>query len=341
VSVYSWCHFSSLNHAISLPLANTRPFYSRAPGSAPSADFYPVTTTVNGQPIDEYEFPPRQTFGAGSSSGSAPPRGAYSNGSLYATGPPGSVPDMRRASWDSNAPTDGRRPSWDNNSLAVSSVSSPAGSAIGLGIGGVARGGATSATGSSSVGPNGNSASGAPGGGLMLFQSPDPLSPFFRSVQERNLVGNISSFTPSSTPPFFSSPYSSASSFFSQPSSASASSDASVAMDTTATHYLSASPVLSSASSLDFGVTPEGLAYRKNSFPHLYPTPRPLTLDPPAPVVAPGSVDLTSSPTDLAKLAEGKTKSDEIDWLAPPAVDIYRSSYVMEGEEFVSWDPYS
>jgi hypothetical protein len=301
-------------------------------------------TTVNGQPIDEYEFPPRQTFGAGSSSGSAPPRGAYSNGSLYATGPPGSVPDMRRASWDSNAPTDGRRPSWDNTSLAVSSVSSPAGSALGLGLGGAARvvgSGSTSAAGSS-AGPNGGSASGAPGGGLMLFQSPDPLSPFFRSVQERNLVGNISSFTPSSTPPFSSSPYSSASSFFSQPSSASMpSSDASVAMDSATAQYLSASPVLSSASSLDFGVTPEGLAYRKNSYPHLYPPPRPLTLDPPAPIVAPGGVDLTSSPTDLTRLAEGKNKSDEVDWLAPPAIDMYRPSLALEGEEYVSWDPYS
>lgn len=188
----------------------------------------------------------------------------------------------------------------------------------------------------------------------MLFQSPDPLSPFFRSVQERNLVGNISSFTPSSTPPFSSSPYSSSSSPYT-PSSSSASilprtsssdtlSSFGGAMDP-AGHYLSASPVLSSASSQEFGHTAEGMAYRKNSYPHLYPPPRPLTLDPPAPlavVVAPGS-----GATDLA---EGKNNSrsrtgtgpGNVDWLAPPAsIMDYRPSYSMEGEEYVSWDAYS
>lgn len=95
--------------------ANARQFYPRGPGAAASGEFYPpVTTTVNGQPIDEYEFPPRQTFGAGPSSASAS-RPSFNN-SLYATGPPGSLPpsynaDLRRASWDSNAPTDARRPS--------------------------------------------------------------------------------------------------------------------------------------------------------------------------------------------------------------------------------------
>lgn len=360
----------------SLPLANPRPFYPRAPGSgAPSADFYPVTT-VNGQPIDEYEFPPRQSF-PGSSSGSANPTStggsggarAYSNGSLYATGPPGSVPsyngDMRRASWDSSAPTDGRRPSWDNNSLAVSSASSPASSALGLGMGGVGgalgRGSTGVASGSSSAGAGtGGAGSGAPGvgGGLMLFQSPDPLSPFFRSVQERNLVGNISSFTPSSTPPFSSSsPHSSSPSSSSSspytPSSSSASILRTPSSDTlssfggamdAAGHYLSASPVLSSASSQEFGFTAEGMAYRKNSYPHLYPPPRPLTLDPPAPlavVVAPGA-DFTSSPTGGKNNSRARTGAGDVDWLAPPApIMDYRPSYSMEGEEYVAWDAYS
>ena len=331
---------------LSLPVnpTNPRPFYSRVPGSIPSGDFYPLTA-VNGQPIDEYEFPPRQTFGAGSSPASTA-RGAYSNGSLYATGPPGSVPpyngDIRRASWDSSAPTDARRPSWDAASLAVSSTSSPAGSALGLGPGGVGggRGSASTSAGSNAGGNRGSASGAAPGGGLVLLQSPDPLSPFFRSVQERNLVGNISSFTPSSTPPFSSSLYSSASPS-SQRSSASIPSSLDASSLDPAAHYPSASPVLSSASSTDFGVTPEGLSYRKNSFPHLYPPPRPLTIDPPVPVVVPGGVDFSSSPTDRMTLPGGPNKSDTVDWLAPPTMDIYRPSLSTEGEEYLSWGPYS
>ena len=348
--------------------ANARQFYPRAPGSAPSGEFYPVTT-VNGQPIDEYEFPPRQTFGAGSSSsGGGPLRGSYSNtngnGSLYANGPPGSIAsynaDLRRASWDSNAPTDGRRPSWDAGSLAVSSASSPTTSSLGLGLGGLGRAaggsGATTSAGSSAGGAGGSSASGAgpglPGGSLMLFQSPDPLSPFFRSVQERNLVGNISSFTPSSTPPFTSSPFSSASSsFLSRPPSEYGVTSAAAAAAATAYGYMSSSPVLSSASSTEFGVTPEGLPYRKNSYPHLYPPPRALTLDPPAPVISP-AMNIASSPTSLSAMAMAesggsKSNSDVVDWLAPPApaMDVYRpsssSAWTAEGDEYVSWDAYS
>jgi hypothetical protein len=194
--------------------ANARPSYPRGPGST---DFY----TVNGQPIDDYEFPLRQTFGAGASSGS---RSGYSNGGLYATRPPGAVTssngDLRGASWDSSAPTDGRRPSWDANSMGAhaSSVNSPASSTVGLGLGGIPRVG-----GSSKVRAGGSGGQGGSNGSLMLFQSPDPLSPFFRSVQERNLVGNISSFAPYTSFPFTSSPFplspsSSASSYYFQAS---------------------------------------------------------------------------------------------------------------------------
>jgi hypothetical protein len=320
--------------------ANARPLYPRGPGST---DFYPVTT-INGQPIDDYEFPPRQAFGAGSSSGS---RSSYSNGALYATGPPGAVSsynnDLRRASWDSSAPTDGRRLSGDANSMGAhaSSVSSPASSILGLGLG-ISRVGGSST--SNNAGAGGSGAQGGSNGGLMLFQSPDPLSPFFRSVQERNLVGNISSFAPSSTSfpftssPFSSSPSSSASSYYSQASMvSSASYDASTIP---VAQNLSASPVLSNASCSDFGVTPEGVAYRKNSFPHLFALPQPLTIDPPVPIVSQG-VDLGRPSIDLLSLAEKSGQSEGVEWIAPPSSEICRPISPHGAEEFESWNAYS
>lgn len=351
--------------------ANARSLYPRAPGSA---DFYPVTT-VNGQPIDDYEFPPRQQqqqpFGSGAGASSS--RSGYTNNALYATGPPGAVPasyngDLRRASWDSSAgPNDGRRPSWDANSMGAhaSSVSSPASSTLGLGLGGLIprAGGSSSSTAGGSgatAGPNNN--------GLMLFQSPDPLSPFFRSVQERNLVGNISSFDPTTSSsfsfnnlsPFSSSPAASSSSASSHYSMVSPASYDASTIPAVAQHqhhqnnFTASSPVLSNASSSDFGITPEGVAYRKNSYPHLLfssspssstscsSSSQPLTIDPPAPI-APQGVDLRRPSVDLLSLAEktGNKPDSEVEWLAPPSMDVVRPFSSYEEESFAWSAAYS
>ncbi|KAG8820418.1 hypothetical protein FRC17_010156 [Serendipita sp. 399] len=327
---------------------STRPFYPRAPLSAPGGEFYPVTT-VNGQPLEDYEFPPRQSFGAGPSSGAGISRGAYSNGTLFAVAPGSAASpynDLRRASWDSSAPTDGRRPSWDTTSMQggtnlPSSGSSPAGSSLGLG--GISRGGAISGTASVGGSMSGNGAAAGAGGstnGLMLLHSPDPLSPFFRSVQERNLVGNISSFAPPILPclPILSMP--------SPPFSALSSSP--FASDSSAfySHQSASSPVLSTASSSEFGITANGVAYRKNSYPNLFP---PLTIDPPPASttqvgvvdLAGPSVDLMSAATDSNASPSHETYSSEVSWLAPPSLDPSRITATSQEEQFISWPAYS
>ncbi|CAG7853874.1 SubName: Full=Uncharacterized protein {ECO:0000313/EMBL:CCA67950.1}; Flags: Fragment [Serendipita indica DSM 11827] len=333
--------------------ATARSFYPRAP----AGEFYPLPT-LNGQPMEDYEFPPRQAF----PTGSAPARSGYpNNGSLFPAGPNVSSynNDLRRASWDSSAPTDGRRPSWDAH---ASSVSSPASSSLGL-----ARGGAGSGSGHGSVAAgssSGNTASGGgavvvggPGaggaapGGLMLLHSPDPLSPFFRSVQERNLVGNLSSFAPpaipslplSLSPPSYSSFSPSSSSV--APSLSYSTSDAVAA--TLQGEHLASSPVLSSASSADFGMTETGIPYRKSSFPHLF---SPLTMDmaPVAPVSVQGvdlhapSVDLLALATTTPTAAEGGAGVAE--WLTAPSaptkgvLDLYRPLPLLDQDEYVSWN---
>ncbi|KAG8859462.1 hypothetical protein FRB91_007862 [Serendipita sp. 411] len=323
---------------------SSRSFYPRAPLSAPGSEFYPVAT-VNGQPLDEYEFPPRQSFGAGPSSGANISRGSYPNGTLFAVAPGSAASpynDLRRASWDSSAPTDGRRPSWDTTSMQggntlASSGSSPVGSSLGLG--GVNR---SAASGAMSAGGSmgGSGAAAGPGGanGLMLLHSPDPLSPFFRSVQERNLVGNISSFAPPTIPclPLLSSPP------FSSPSPFSSDSSALYSHPTA-----SSSPVLSTASSSEFGMSTNGVAYRKNSYPNLFP---PLTIDPPpASMTHFGGVDLAGPSVDLMSAATETNASpshgvcsSEVTWLAPPSLDPSRPLVTLpEEEKFVSWPAYS
>jgi len=103
---------------------------------------------------------------------------------------------------------------------------------------------------------------------------------------------------------------------------------------------LSASPVLSNASSSDFGITPEGVAYRKNSYPHLFALPQPLTIEPPVPIVSQG-IDLRRPSVDLLSLAEESRQSEEIEWIAPPSLDICRPNSPPEGEEVTSWNAYS
>jgi hypothetical protein len=326
----------------------------------PTGEFYPVTA-VNGQPIEDYEFPPRQTFGTGASSSAAAGRPAYPNGTLY----PGAVPgaptsaayatDLRRASWDSSvAATDARRPSWDASGAHASSVSSPASSVIGLGLtGGSGARSVGSSAGNTTAGSSvSGSISGAGAGGLMLLHSPDPLSPFFRSVQERNLVGNISSFAISSASSASSSaplsypsvsPLSSDSSFNPQLilAASASSSDLSASSVTLATHNLgTSSPVLSTASSAEFGVDASGVAYRRSSYPHLYADPQPLTIDPPVPASLQG-VDLSLPSVDLYGLASATRKPEEVEWLAPPSIDIYKPLASQEEEEFISWSAYS
>lgn len=329
---------------------NGRQFYARGPGST---DFQSITN-VNVQSIDDYEFPPRQSFGSGSTLSRA-----FTTTSGYLAGPPGVTPynaDVRRASWDSSAPTDGRRPSWDANSIAgahTSSVSSPASSVLGLGVAGA--GGSRGAAGTSAAGSIISSGSNTHGssGGLMLLQSPDPLSPFFRSVQERNLVGNISSastsssFLSQSSSPFYTSPFASSSSSslpidVSTSTTFSASTAAATNSNNTNATMMSGydfsnpavSPVLSAASSSD-------ILSRKNSFPHLYPPPRPLTIDPPLPMSTLG-VDISGPSVNLLRLAEDSAKSDEVQWIAPPSVmDVYKPFASLEGDEYGSWDAYS
>ncbi|CAG8546271.1 902_t:CDS:2 [Acaulospora colombiana] len=262
--------------------ANNRPFYPRQMGAAalPSGEFYPVTA-VNGQPIDEYEFPPRQTFGTGASSSAAVAaagRPTYPNGTLYpGAGAPSSsgyAADLRRASWDSSAAaTDARRPSWDASGAHASSVSSPASSVVGLGLTG-GSGGARSVGSSAGNTTAGSSISGSMGG--------------------------------SGVPPGTS------------------------------------SPVLSTASSAEFGVDASGMAYRRSSYPHLYADPQPLTIDPPVPVPLQG-IDLSGPSVDLFGLASATTgpSTENVEWLAPPSVDIYKPLASPEEEEFISWSAYS
>ncbi|KAG9056408.1 hypothetical protein FS842_010805 [Serendipita sp. 407] len=186
----------------------------------------------------------------------------------------------------------------------------------------------------------GSGAAAGPGGanGLMLLHSPDPLSPFFRSVQERNLVGNISSFAPPTIPclPLLSSPP------FSSPSPFSSDSSALYSHPTA-----SSSPVLSTASSSEFGMSTNGVAYRKNSYPNLFP---PLTIDPPpASTTHFGGVDLAGPSVDLMSAATETNASPshgvcstEVTWLAPPSLDPSRPLVTLpEEEKFVSWPAYS
>ncbi|PVF98228.1 hypothetical protein CPB86DRAFT_774944 [Serendipita vermifera] len=343
--------------------ANTRPFYPRPMGAAalPSGEFYPVTA-VNGQPIEDYEFPPRQAFGTGASSSAAAGRPAYPNGTLYPGATPGAptstgyATDLRRASWDSSAAaTDARRPSWDASGAHASSVSSPASSVVGLGLTG-GSGGARSVGSSAGNTTAGSSVSGGgsggPPGGLMLLHSPDPLSPFFRSVQERNLVGNISSFaisSASSSAPLLQlhpSPLSSLNPPLSLTASSSASASSSDLSTSSsillATQNLgTSSPVLSTASSLEFGVDASGIAYRRSSYPHLYADPQPLTIDPPVPVPLQG-INLSAPSINLYGFASATTGgAEDVEWLAPPSVDIYKPLTSPEEEEFISWSAYS
>lgn len=186
-----------------MPRANLYMRSASGPGSISPA----VTSASNGATTgyhlepNEYDYH-RQAYVSNGAAASLS-RGSYSNGT-YTNGPDAVFQSHQHTDYPEGW-NDSRRPSWDASSIAQpSSVSSPASSVLGLGL--------------PRVGGSGSSAGSGPSNGLMLLQSPDPLSPFFRSVQERNLVGNFSSYSPS---PFSSS----ASSSFAPLSNASLSPD--------------------------------------------------------------------------------------------------------------------